>query len=232
MTGCRKAFKRSVSLAVIFMICVSMFIPAFSVVVNAEEPEVTETETQVIQRFIVNMISGADNLGTVAEPEYVWTPNSPVSGHRFKYQIDYHFSGTGELPAGSVEIIIPKHILKDRDGNWADSFEIAYPEEKEVPEDDLDNDFVYTERGDDIVIYNRLELSAAEQGDVQFEYTTIKQTFDYKDMSVSEPVNAVLNINKSETEKLHTVAQSPPIRIDTTAGLSGLYKESKATPHN
>ncbi len=227
MTNVRKIFPKALSMLVSLMIVLTGFVPAASVLATAEQAIVTETATQKIESFGVYFVSGASNNGTPEEPEWVWTVESEEdrkSGHIFKYQLDYAFSGEGELVPGSVSMTFPKHILRERNGAYADELEVAVPEESEVPPDDIDNQFVFTEREDDILVYNRLSLSAAEKGSIQFGYATTKGSFDYADMHSSDRVSIELFINKTADEHLYTMAEGEPVRINTAADINSFSK--------
>ena len=147
MTKVRKRSHRVLSFFTAFMILMSALIPILSVVTKSIEV-LENSSGREIGKYNVVLMSGAENVGTPDEPDYVWIPTSSARGHRFKFQIDYALSGEGELGRDSVQITIPKHILKDRDGNYADVCELAIPQEDAVPQDDLSNTFVYSERED------------------------------------------------------------------------------------
>ena len=223
MTNMKTQVKRFTALTLVWVIVTSCFVSSFSFFVNAEEI-VTETATQKIEDFVVSVVSGAVNKGSAAAPDYYWNLEDEI-----KYQIDYNTSGEGELAAESVQFIIPKHIIKNRNGEYADIFDIAVPDVSEVSNDDAENEFVFTERQNDILVYNRIGISAAQKGSVQFSYKPSQSTFNYEDMSVTDSVNVQLNINKSESERLHTEAVVPEVRIDTSAVIRSVKKELSGT---
>ena len=224
MIKIKKACPRALSMVLSVMLVISAVIPSATSRSQAEEPVVTHTATQQIVSFAVRLNSGAANKGTEDEPDYVWKADKPDAGHEFKYQLDYVLSGEGELSPGSVRFTLPLHILRDRDGEYADLFEIALPSREDVPSGDTENEFVYKTENGRAVIYNRLAISAAQTGSVQFSYKTEKQTFDYRDMTVSDSVTAELSIDKGEDEHLYNTAQGPPVAIDTGASLSSASK--------
>lgn len=226
MLKVKQAYYRVISFMVAWMVLLSGIIPTLSIIVNAEdtEPIVTQTQSQTIENFRVSFVSGADNVGTEADPNYVWTPSAPDKGHRFKYQIDYDLSGEGELPPNTVQMTIPKHIIKDRDGNYADICELSLMESSAIVEPDTEHIFVYEERNNDYLIYNRVEISAASKGTIQYGYDTSKDTFQYTDMTISDTGLAMMDIYKSESERLHTNSNMPPVTINTTASIESTYK--------
>ena len=224
MIETKKFFSKALAILITAMIVLTGFVPALSFRTYAEQAVVTETTSQKIENFGVFLVSGADNNGTLAQPDFVWTPGSTDEGHQFKYQLDYTFSGEGELVPGTVRITLPKHILKDRNGEIADNWEVAIPEADQVSESDTENQFVFMEQEDSIIIYNRMTLSAAEKGSIQFGYSTSKSIFEYEDMILSLSVPVELNINKSADERLYTTAQIPQVKINTTATLTKATK--------
>ena len=224
MIETKKFFSKALAILITAMIVLTGFVPALSFRTYAEQAVVTETTSQKIENFGVFLVSGADNNGTLAQPDFVWTPGFTDEGHQFKYQLDYTFSGEGELVPGTVRITLPKHILKDRNGEIADNWEVAIPEADQVSESDTENQFVFMEQEDSIIIYNRMTLSAAEKGSIQFGYSTSKSIFEYEDMILSLSVPVELNINKSADERLYTTAQIPQVKINTTATLTKATK--------
>lgn len=84
--------------------------------------------------------------------------------------------------SNQIEVRIPLSILKDRNGNPADYFEMSLPRDDEEGLDD-DNVFVYRidEETNEIVVYNRLPCPAAQHGYFEISYSTNKRTYDYQD---------------------------------------------------
>ena len=222
----RKAlFKKGLSFLVTAVMLVSSVIPSLSFVTSAEdEPIVTETASQTINEFSISFARGAENKGTVEEPDYVWTASNSGSAGTFVFQLNYDLSGQNEIGVGKMQFVVPKHIIKNRDGAYADDFEVAVPEREEVPETDKENDFVYVERANDILIYNRIELTAAQLGSIQFSYKMNQNPVRYEDLSVTDAFTAQLNIDKSEGEHLHTVGVAPTVKIDTWATIRSTTK--------
>ena len=181
------------------------------------EDIITETESQKITNFSVHLVSGANNIGTDDNSDYVWVATKHDAKHRFVYQMDYDLSGEGFLEPNTVQFVIPKYIIKDRNNNWANNYELAIPIDTDVPENDNENIFVYKEDGNNILVYNRLQVSAAEKGSIQFAYDTNKSMLDYVDMRPSEILYAEFNIDKNVNEHLHTVDDITRVKIDTTA---------------
>ena len=164
----------------IAMLLMTSYINIISPFISFAEGEdiITETESQKITNFSVHLVSGADNIGTDDNPDYVWVATRHDAEHRFVYQMDYDLSGEGFLAPNTIQFVIPKYIIKDRNNNWANNYELAIPINTDVPEDDNENIFVYKEDGNNILVYNRLQVSAAEKGSIQFAYDTNKSMLD------------------------------------------------------
>ena len=211
----RKRLYGYLSFLTAFMILLSGVIPTISVVIKAEE-RITNSSGQVICDYVISLISGAENKGTLQDPDFVWAPSSYQKDHRFVYQINYSMSGEGDFFPESLKISVPKHILKDRSGEYADSCEISVPEVSVVPPGDTENLFVYIERENDYLIYNRLTVSAAEFGVIQYAYNTTETTFEYRDTDVSDQGRVEFSVD-SANEHIDSVSSMPAVRIDTSA---------------
>lgn len=54
--------------------------------------------------------------GAVKEGDrYVWHAKSNATGHGVGYRVNYSTSGIADIPAGSLQIDVPVHIIKDLD---------------------------------------------------------------------------------------------------------------------
>ena len=84
--------------------------------------------SQQIRTFGIQFVYGAENQGG----KLVWTPKTPDSGHKFVFRVNYALSGIGENPADALHITIPKHILKNRNGSFADIADVAVPSARQV----------------------------------------------------------------------------------------------------
>ena len=136
-----------------------------------------------IDNFKVLFVSGADNI----DGQTVWNPSDPAAGHSFIYRAEYTMSGKFSTDVGAFKIEVPLHILKDKDGNWADTFQCPYRLSSELSENDVP-DFVYDidEENNKVTIYNYKSYPTGTSGYIEFAYETTKETTEYTDMSVSE----------------------------------------------
>ena len=163
----------------------------------------------------LSLISGADKK----DGKYVWTPEESTSRQQFAYSLDYSVSG--ELAAGkkALQIELPLHILKTRDGKWADTFECPYLALSEVSQGE-EPDFVYEkdEANNKVTIYNYKDLTSGVAGFVEFAYTTNRSTFEYKDMEPSGRVTATVRAT-GEAEVTKTASEAP-VYIDTQVSLT------------
>lgn len=217
-----KISNRVIAFVLSFILIINSFYALNVVAVADESTPVMQTSTQKIERFKASLVSGAVNEGTEENPNYVWTPSVSDKGHSVKYQMNYDLSGEGTLPVNSVQITIPRHIFKDRNNRYADKFDIAVPLYTEnITNNDVE--FVYKPLNDtELLIYNRVELSAAQLGSIQISYITTKSTYEYVDGTVFDEFYANLNITKNANENLNTCAKAPRVKINTSADFKAL----------
>ena len=166
-------------------------------------------DNEWIERFTTTFARGAENV----DGQLVWTPTNANADHRFVYRVNYAFSGEFELPAGSVEIRVPKQILKDRFGNYDDYYDIAIPLEQEA---EADTKFVYEEDGDELKIWNIKEVSAGESGTIEVSYLTKDKTFYYKDMEAHDPFYGDIKVTNAGQE-VSAHADAAPVHINTNS---------------
>lgn len=153
-----------------------------------------------IDTFVTQFVTGADaKKASDGTTDYVWTPQTDVSGHRFTFRVNFATSGTGSVPGaelddngnvkagsyGTIQIRVPKSILKDRDGNAADSYEMSVPSGDELSmmsdDDREDQHYAYSIDGDDIVFYNYDSVTSAQNGYFEISYITTETTERYRD---------------------------------------------------
>lgn len=180
-------------------------------------------EPIIIDEFKVNFSRGAD----VVDDKLVWTPTSSSKGHSFIYRVDYSMSGIFSTDIGAFRIELPLHILKDRDGNWADKFDCPYFEESSVPEDIETPDFVYSidEENNKVVIYNYKPYPTGDAGYIEFSYSTTEATTSYVDMGFSDKVSATVYATNAASTVTAT-AEADPVGINTYAKLSFTQKRT------
>lgn len=192
-----------------------------------ENPDADQTGSVVpvdISEFQVSFVSGAEN----ADGKNVWNPSDPTKGHSFIYRVNYTMSGTFSTDIGAFKIELPLHILKDKDGNWADTFNCPYWLRSEVTEED-NPDFVYEidEENNKVTIYNYKPYPTGEAGYVEFSYETTKDTMQYLDMGASTKVHAkVYATNESSTVTKESEADE--VYIDTHATIAYTQKKKPA----
>ena len=156
--------------------------------------------------------------------QWVWNPTKSESGHRFVYNLSYSVSGIISDEPGALRFELPLHILKDRDGNWADTFECPYILKSEVQEGD-DVDFVYEidEANNKIIISNYKEITT-NTGYIEVGYSTTKSTLDYKDMEPSENLPASIQVKGNNGTTAEKTATGNPVYIDTHAAIAWTQK--------
>ena len=206
---------------------VSFAVTSFSVmgpamVTQANEEGNTGAVTPVIIDSYQTVFAGG---ASKRDGKNVWSPSDSVSDHSFIYRIDYVMSGTFSTDKGAFKIEVPLHILKDREGNWADTFMCPYQMESELSETD-NPDFVYSvdEENNKAYIYNYAPYPTGEAGYIEIAYETNKTPLYYTDMGPSTSVPTKIyatNANSTVTAE----AEADPVYIDTHATIAWTQKK-------
>ncbi len=179
-----------------------------------------------VQAFYGGTWTDTDGDGTVSEntskDHYVWKANYAAAGHRFSFRVNFQISNMSGFEPGEVVMRIPRRVLKDRDGLYADAYEMSVPRKADVDGGATvaENAFyAYYEDGDDLVIYNFRRIESEQQGYIEVTYRTSETSFYYKDMSELGVFTASITANdKSATaENLH-------VMIDTGAKITKIVK--------
>lgn len=237
--------KRTVSVIAVVAMAVSLMTPAI-----AAAADTTEIQKEKIESFTGTLVRGA----SLQDGKYVWTPSSDADEHRFVFRVDYSMSGVKELEPGAIKIWIPKTILKDRSGKYADYMDLSIPSEDEYnsafEEDKKDVNYVWKELKESdpsykdhencIEITNVKQRTAGENGYFEVAYVTNEQTFEYKDEATykdgkyvinetpqSDPFYADISVTNTSEGKPQTVTASTdkiPVYINTTAEISSTDK--------
>ena len=183
--------------------------------IKAAKQNVRAGDSVKIGDLSVTLISGADKK----DGKYVWTPEESTSRQQFAYSLDYSVSGELSTGKKAIQLEVPLHILKDRDGKWADTFDCPYLSLSEVTQGE-EPDFVYEkdEANNKVTIYNYKDMTSGVAGFVEFGYTTNRSTMDYKDMTPSETVTATVRA-KGDTE-VTKQATAEPVYIDTWVNMT------------
>ena len=122
-----------------FVIMISLFMIITLVVptgIYAYAQENTNGKN-TIEAFSIQMAKGASKQD---DGKYVWNASTTYPNHRFVYRINFALSGIGDIAPGDIQITIPKTILKDRNGNVADSIELSVPTEEDAQKAESDGD--------------------------------------------------------------------------------------------
>lgn len=165
------------------------------------------------------------------EGDFVWNADHSYADHRFTFRVSYAISGTYEHAPESVRIVIPKSILVNRNGVLSDYYEMSLPQENAEGLTD-GNLYVYREEGDNLVIYNRREVPAAQNGYFEVSYLTKERTFEYADYGASgtknpkggsEPFMASMTVVQDNVVKTKD-SEKIPVYINTTAKITRTEK--------
>ena len=229
MTGYKRSGYRVISLITIVMLILTG-IP----IVGNTELTVKALKELEISSFTIGFADGA----VLTDGKYVWTAPYADPGHPFVYRINYSLSGEGVLEAGEVELRLPRRLLKDRRGRYADEIELSIPSKQELEDYDgdlaeIDTSFVYEIDGDEIRIYNYHDgnngekLKAGATGYIEVGYRMIYQTYEYADMAPSDTFWASLTLYDSGDD--HAVieqqrSEAPCVYINTYANLVSTTK--------
>ena len=201
--------------------------------IKAEVTEKTKNDAYEINKLETQFLLGAakDENGNL-----VWKPTSSASGHEFRFRVNYALSGLKELPAEAVKITIPKSILRNRNGNYADKYEMSLPTNQEY---DGTTEFAYIENGDYLVIYNPNQIASGVNGYFEVSYATNTSTLNYRDYdktktntipnggTASDPFNAVITVKttvNNREDTLTKISNDKNIFIDTNARIQSVQK--------
>lgn len=156
---------------------------------------------------------------TISAPYNAWDATRNTSGHAYVYRANFSTSGQFNIPVNTLQITIPLHIFRGRDGAYADTLDVAVPLENEWTADDP-NDYAYRIDGDKAIIYNARELTAANDGYVEFMYSLNNSSFDYKDMTKSDTVPASFTAGAYSAN-----SEAPAVLINTSDELNSTFIE-------
>lgn len=175
-----------------------------------------QTEDGKITQYEIAVSEGATKNN---DGKFVWKPTDTASGHLFIYDVMYSISGTASSERGALTFELPLHILKDRDGKWADTFECPYIQESEVQDGDTP-DFVYKidEENNKVIIYNYAE-NVPSAGYIEIGYSTTRSTYDYVDMGDPGKINSSITVKGTNNTEAKKEVNIDPIFIDTQATL-------------
>ena len=230
MTRVKGSFGRLLSLLTAFMVLLSC-IPVTAV--NARENDSRDPQETNIREFFVDFLEGAEER----DGQYIWTATTVQPGHKFIYYIHFALSGKDYFTPGEIRITVPKRLLLDRRGEYSDELEVSVPPKEEVEEydgefHDDDNQFQYEIIGDNAVITNHRNFSAAMTGYIELAYVTNKTSFEYEDMKMSDSFWSRLELLDSDSQVIQSVDDTaPPVGIDTFASMASTYKRTLNINH-
>ena len=205
MTRTKRKAYRILSMFVAFLVLCSTF-TAMSVTTLSVGDDMR------IVDLSVEYYSGSTFTGGM----HVWNAPTSDPGHLFSYRINFSLSGNGEFDAGEIRLTIPTRLLKDRNGDYADKLVMSIPSVDEVENydgdpDDLDISFVYEIEGDNVVVYNYAEMSAATTEYIEMGYSMSESTFEYKDMAPSDDFIVNLAIMNGTSEISSRTENAGPV---------------------
>lgn len=176
-------------------------------------------DDQIIEilKFDMDIIDGYTRT---EDGGYVWEANTSAPGHTFIFNILFQTSGNAFIEEGAVKIKIPGSVLKDKDGNPADIFEMSVPHIDQITDEVLDlHDWAYyLDENGDIIITNIKSIPAGYAYRFDVGYTTNEESFNYEDMEFFDNIHAELdfNVSGSETKKR---TDDMKVAIDTSVSI-------------
>lgn len=228
----KNVWNRFVSTILILAMFSCILLPQVQVIhaaneVNGIDDESTQSDSAIhtIEDFSLAFQSGA-TLNDAGQ--YVWTAENSNEGHGFIYKLHFSISGEGALAPETIEIRIPKQILKNSSGDFAGEIQLPYPAENE--EYDKERiDYVYREENDEIVIYNVKSVNAGSL-EIPFMYETTEKTWEYKDMEPSVPCVATVTVQSKDSNGNSVTIEEEtkekiPVYIDTNVKIASASKK-------
>lgn len=182
--------------------------------VNKEEfpSDLDETKIETIVSEWITKDSVEDN--DEDSLNQVWEDNE----HQIiRMKINYALSGQHDYPEGSVNIEIPKNIVKDRNGKFTGSMNLAVPQ---AP--DKSGLFSYIDNGDTYILTNTKKLPATTSGTFEMTIRDLKPS-DIKDKAtgyVTDEFKATISVNTKEDNIIQKTSNSLTANFDTFAKIS------------
>ena len=179
-----------------------------------------------VSKFELEIIGGYDRQ---EDDTYIWTANTSSSGHTFMFNILFQTSGKGEIAAEAIKITIPKTVIKDKNGNFADLITMSVPHIDQVTDElKASNNWAYYEDEEgNLVIININPVDAGQAFQFNFGYMTTNTTFNYEDMAQSGEVFANLEMTLSEDGEPYTDTKGPLyVAIDTNVSITQTNKKT------
>ena len=191
---------------------------------DSTEYQTISNDTITLNDFSAGVVRGA----VYQDGKWVWAPATESETHRFVFRVSYSTSGIGSIEAEELQIRIPKQVLVNRNGDFADEFEMSIPYYTEIdeisdPHELEEIDLVYKIDGDDIVVYNYQAMSAAQNGYFEVSYATTEKMFYYVDMGDDNVFNASINITTGNTP-LSLDINNINVYLDTSVSIHGTEK--------
>lgn len=192
------------------------------------------TDGIYIRELSTALFSGAEEQD---DGTYLWRLQNSEAGHVFGFRINFSISGKGEAAADAIAFRVPKSVLKDRDGNAADSVSWSIPSRSEIEaaKDENGNisgnigsdvNYAWYEDGDDYVIYNFRPVPAGDNGYIELSYAASKTSFSYKDGDQMNPFTCEMQIGDGAAENTKKTAEPITITVDTGAELVSTEKQA------
>ena len=193
---------------------------------GAAEPEVQDPVTEdgmTIEKIRIKWLSKSNGSDDPAGYDRLMLSPTTDDVTNQQWQIDFALSGKHEHEEGSIEIVMPAYIWKDRNGDEPGRLTLAVPENPETGAD-----FVWRRSGDSIIFTNTRNMSAATkvmiQGtfrevvahdmvDIDVDATSDYANADYK--GVSDPLYATINVTVPNGDVISMTSNEIDAQIST-----------------
>ena len=200
----------------------------------AEEDLATDV---VIEKFDLVMEDGKSNGAWEEKPdgskEWVVRPTyyNTTDWLSLYYKLDYAFSATGHYPAESIEIRVPRHIVKTQNYLGEETvstigIELSVPE---YPNYNSASGFSYKEdeETDEYILTNAIDIDGGAQGFFEFLCHSSNNPGNFKDRSPQVPIQATLKINTGDEGVKEAESDVINWTVDTYANINSTTKTFK-----
>ncbi|WP_103981612.1 Spy0128 family protein [Helcococcus massiliensis] len=155
----------------------------------------------------------------------VWTDNYNQS---VRMKLNFAMSGQYDYEPGKVQIKIPKHIFKDRNGEPIGNMTLAVPK---AP--DNNGIFNYVETDDSYILVNTKTISAASQGSIEMTINSLKpsEIKDLKSGYVTDPFYADISIITNKGNQITKISNKIDVQVDTKARIYDAFKRNETFVH-
>lgn len=215
-----------------------MTIQSFNTALSGDEPDlsVEAPKDEIITNESMNAALGVDPSEVklseakgykIETSKIEWMSTEDARLHHvndfgsMKFRLSFALSGQENYPIGSIRLVIPKQIFKNRAGNKVGYMEFAIPESPAT-----NGEFAYAETDDSYVITNTREFIAATSGYIEGQIKGISeyQTKDFSTGYKSDMLSMNVMVTTPEGDELELKSNEIWSDIDTYARVTSATK--------